>query len=323
MKVPSRLIALVLALAGGMALAAQQQPPQFRAGADVVTVFVTATDDNGRLIPDLTKDDFEVRADGRVRPVTIFSPDPQPIAAVVMLDRSGSVKMSVDVVERGARTFITKLRDGDVARVGSFGNTIQILPDDFTPNRNELRATLETGMQPDRNGGSPVWTAVSRSVNALSSQTLRRVVVLFSDGHDAPEYGQTRVKLDDLQRQVAEQDVMVYAIGVPGAIRPRSATQFSRGQVMMAQTFSPPDPDMRKLAIESGGGFLDLEKEQRSLDAAFTRIADELHAQYLLGFAPEKIDGKSHELEVRVKRPGVKVRARKSYFANKPDTGGK
>jgi VWFA-related protein len=319
MTIPIRLVAIVLAFAGGAAAAAQQS--QFKTAADVVRIFVTAVDDNGRLVPDLTKDDFEIRDDGRVRPVAVFSQDPQPIAAIVMLDRSGSVMTSVEVVERGARAFITKLRDGDVARVGSFGKLIQILPPDFTPNRNELRATLENGMQPDRNAGSPVWTAVSQSVNALSGQSSRRVVVLFSDGHDLPEFGQTRVKFSDLQRHVAEHDVMVYAIGVPGAIRPRSSQTFNPGQVMMAQTFSPPDPDMKKLAIESGGGFLELEKKQADLDAAFSRVADELHAQYLLGFTPEKLDGKMHELEVRVKRPGVKTRARQTYIAGKPAPG--
>ncbi len=72
---------------------------------------------------------------------------------------------------------------------------------------------------------------------------------------------------------------------------------------------------MKKLALESGGGFVDLEKEQRDIEGVFARIADELHAQYALGFAPARLDGKEHRLQVRVKRTGTEVRARRSYIA--------
>ena len=138
---------------------------------------------------------------------------------------------------------------------------------------------------------------------------------MFTDGHDAPAYRQERVKFNDLLRQVAEDDVMVYAIGVPGQVNPRSSSSFNPARVMQAQTFSPPDPDLKKLAFESGGGFVDLDKEKRDIGGVFARIADELHAQYALGFTPGRLDGKVHDLEVRVKRSGTEVRARKTYVA--------
>lgn len=49
----------------------------------------------------------------------------------------------------------------------------------------------------------------------------------------------------------------------------------------------------------------------------FRSVADELHRQYLIGFEPQKLDDKMHKLEVRVKKPGAKVRARKEYQATK------
>ena len=314
-------VASVVAVVGQQ----QQQPPpaqqpqaptpQFRGTADLVPVFATVVDVNGRLIPDLTKDDFEIRDEGLVRPLTLFSNEPQPISVVVMLDRSGSVMTSADVVQRGAVAFINKLRAGDRARVGSFGDLVQILPNEFTGNRFDLLSVLQGGLQADRNAASPVWSAVARSASALSQQTTRRVVLVFTDGHDAPAYRQERVKFNDLLRQVAEDDVMVYAIGVPGQITPRASSSFNPGRVMQAQTFSPPDPDLKKLAFESGGGFVDLDKEKRDIEGVFARIADELHAQYALGFTPGRLDGKVHDLEVRVKRPGTEVRARKTYVA--------
>jgi hypothetical protein len=46
-------------------------------------------------------------------------------------------------------------------------------------------------------------------------------------------------------------------------------------------------------------------------------VIDELHSQYLLGYAPPKSDGKTHRIDVKVQRPDVKPRARKTYRAPK------
>ena len=75
-----------------------------------------------------------------------------------------------------------------------------------------------------------------------------------------------------------------------------------------------PDPGLRKIAAASGGGYFEL-TTTRDLATVFARVADELHRQYLLGFVPQKLDGKAHRLEVRVKGEGLVARARKSYVA--------
>ena len=81
-----------------------------------------------------------------------------------------------------------------------------------------------------------------------------------------------------------------------------------------------PDEGLSKLSAESGGGYFELESTD-DLGATFARVADELHRQYAMGFSPEKLDGKTHKLEVRIKRPGMTSRARKSYVATPPRTG--
>ena len=68
------------------------------------------------------------------------------------------------------------------------------------------------------------------------------------------------------------------------------------------------------MSDDTGGGFFNLKKKDE-LGPTFTRIAQELHSQYVLGFTPETADGKVHKLEVKVKRPGLTARARKSYVA--------
>ena len=77
-----------------------------------------------------------------------------------------------------------------------------------------------------------------------------------------------------------------------------------------------PDPGLARVAEESGGGYIEIRFGQE-LGAAFAGVADELHTQYLLGFAPAKRDGKVHDINVRVTQGGLKARARKSYVAPK------
>jgi hypothetical protein len=75
-----------------------------------------------------------------------------------------------------------------------------------------------------------------------------------------------------------------------------------------------PDPGLAKLAAESGGGYFELDNTA-NLSATFARVAEELHRQYAMGFTPDKLDGKTHKLEVRVSKPGMTARARRSYVA--------
>jgi hypothetical protein len=80
-----------------------------------------------------------------------------------------------------------------------------------------------------------------------------------------------------------------------------------------------PDPGLPKIAAETGGGYFELTRAD-DLKSTFARVAEELHQQYALGFAPTKLDGKSHDIEVKLKVKGMKARARKSYLAAKPPT---
>jgi hypothetical protein len=89
------------------------------------------------------------------------------------------------------------------------------------------------------------------------------------------------------------------------------------GGLQAMLTADLPDPGLARVAEESGGGYTEI-RFGEDLGAAFARVADELHSQYLLGFSPPKRDGKVHDVEVRVSQRGVKPRARKSYVAPKP-----
>jgi hypothetical protein len=112
----------------------------------------------------------------------------------------------------------------------------------------------------------------------------------------------------DVVERAQTEDFMVYAIGMA-----------SRGEGRWSGGFgAEPDPGLRILAAESGGGYFEI-TENTALGPAFARVADELHRQYLLGFIVPEQDGRPHLVDVRVNRPGVTVRARRSYLA--PRTG--
>jgi VWFA-related protein len=219
------------------------------------------------------------------------------------------------LVEQAAEAFIRNLGPGDTARIGTFAERIVIQPESFTSDQNTLLRILRSG-QPVI-GPTPLWNALDLAVEALRGREGRKVVLVFSDGGDAP----MNMSLDnrsimDVMRSAQRDDVMVYAIGLQTTVlmgrNPRGG--FGSGGGM---TSVRPDPGLARIAEDTGGGYFELNRSE-NLAATFAAVADELHRQYALGFEPPKLDDRMHKLDVRVNRKGLNVRARKVYFAAKP-----
>ena len=292
------------------------QQPVFRGGGDVVRVFATVTDRDGRLVTTLARDDFEVRDEGKPQPITLFDNTPQAIRLVVMLDVSGSMAGNLPLLRAAALQLFTRLRPDDVARVGAFGHDITISPS-FTHDPGELRAALPETIAPD--APTPLWRALDEALDVFGGKgEARNVILVLSDGKDSGPVGfRTRiVSQAEVIDRARVDDVMIYAIGM----RSRSQRPASPGigvaglQAMMAADM--PDPGLGLVAEQSGGGYTEIRFGQ-DLGAAFAAVADELHSQYLIGYAPPKRDGKAHDIDVRVMQRGMKPRARKSYVAPK------
>ena len=314
-------IAAFVALAT-IAVAAQQQQPTFKSGVRTVAVYATVQESGGRLVPDLTRDDFEIKDSGKPQPISIFSAEIQPINVILMLDRSGSMQGNYGLLEAAAHAFVRKLRPDDKARIGSFAEKVQIDPEGFTSNQEELVKIIRDRLQ--KQGPTPLWNGIEAAIDALKDQEGRRVVLVFSDGADNPGNFKTNNKsFMDVMQRAQEKDVMVYAVGLEsapgvssgGLARPgMGGGGFGTGGFGAGST--RPDPGLSAIADETGGGYFELRRADE-LSATFQRVADELHRQYLLGFAPQNLDGKMHKLEVKVKKSGMKVRARKEYYAAK------
>jgi Ca-activated chloride channel family protein len=300
-------------VAGSLVVAAQQ--PVFRAGSDAVRVFVTVTDGNGRLVTTLTQGDFEVRDNGKPQPITVFDNSPQPIRLVVMLDVSGSMVGNLPLLRAATQQLVARLRPDDRARIGAFGQDV-ILGDSFTHDAEALLSSLPDRIAPD--APTPLWRAIDRALDAFKGEGEERPVVLvLSDGKDSgpTSFRQRYVSQGEVIDRARADDVMIYAIGM----RSRSGQRpmqpgIGAGGLQAALMADWPDPGLARAAEESGGGYTEIRFGQ-DLAAAFARVADELHSQYLVGYAPPKRDGKVHDIDVRLSMRGLKARARKSYVA--------
>lgn len=308
----------IVSLASIFAIAyvtAMAQQPTFRTGARTVAVYATVAQKDGRLVTDLPRDAFEIRDEGKSQPITVFSTDVQPVSVVMMLDHSGSMRGNAGLVEKAAEAFIRNLGPGDTARIGTFAERIEIQPESFTSNQSTLLGVLRSG-QPVI-GPTPLWNALDLAVEALRGREGRKVVLVFSDGGDAPMNMRLNNRsIMDVMRDAQRDDVMVYAIGLQTTVllgaNPRGG--FGSGGGM---TSVRPDPGLARIAEDTGGGYFELNRSE-NLAETFAAVADELHRQYALGFEPPKLDDRMHKVEVRVNRKGLNVRARKEYFAAKP-----
>jgi Ca-activated chloride channel family protein len=297
-----------------VAAAPQQQPPVFRGRSDVVRVFVTVTDRDGRLVTTLAQDQFEVRDEGKPQPITLFDNTPQPIRIVVMLDVSGSMEGNLPLLREASQELFTRLRPDDLARVGTFGEDVTI-SDPFTRDPRVLAAALPESIRPD--APTPLWRAMDQAMDALAREgDQRRVVLVLSDGKDSGPIGfrQPVTSQAEVIDRARREDVMVYAIGMRSRRRQPAMPGMGPGGLEAAMVADLPDPGLARVAEETGGGYAEI-RPSDDLAQAFARVADELHGQYLLGYVPPKRDGKSHDVQVRVASKGLKPRAKKSYVA--------
>lgn len=283
---------LALATLGGNG----QQTPTFRAGTKIVPLYVTVTDGTGRLVPDLEREDFEIYDNDKPQPLTVFTNEVLPVTVAVMLDTSGSMTANIDLVKAGAEQFFLRLLPKDRAQLGAFNDKIQLVSG-LTGDRDDLVSALA---DVDFGNGTRLYDAAATGLDRLQGIEGRRVLLVFTDGDDTA----SKLNMGTVLERARTEEVMIYAIGLQ--------SDYFDG---VRRVRTRPDCGLKKLAEETGGGYFELDKKDQ-LTTTFTRVSEELHSQYLIGFSPEARDGKVHKLEVRLKKPVMKVRARRSYVAD-------
>jgi Ca-activated chloride channel family protein len=220
----------------------------------------------------------------------------QPFSIMVMLDYSASMTASLDLLKAAAEQFILRLLPADRGQVGAFSDKIQY-SGTFTNDRDDLIFALN-----DLQFGNPtrLYDAIDGAMAMLKPVDGRKVVLVFTDGDDTASH----IGFGDVLDHARNDEVMIYAIGLQ--------SEYFNGQRMVR---SRPTATLKRLAEETGGGYFELKKTDE-LAPTFTRVAQELHSQYTLGFTPAVLDGKEHKLAVRMKQPGMTGRSRKSYIAS-------
>jgi len=287
-------VVAIAVLTGSMVLTGQEQPI-FKSNVRTVPIYATVVDASGRLVPDLEQSDFSILDNGKPTEVTLFSNASQPFSAVVMLDTSASMTANLKLLNRAAEQFLLRLLPVDRAQVGAFNDKIQ-LSGTFTNNRDELIGALN-----DLYFGNPTRLndGIAAGLDALVGVEGRRVVLVFTDGEDTS----SKTGFKSVLERARDEEVMVYSIGL-------ESEYFNGMRIVKTR----PSRDLRKISDETGGGYFELLKSA-DLAPTFSRVAQELRSQYLIGFAPAALDGKVHKLEVKVSKPGMTVRARRSYLA--------
>jgi VWFA-related protein len=298
--------ALVVAAAAVLAPVAAGQTPSpaqvFRAGTDAVTVDVTVLRDR-RPVAGLTAADFELVDNGVPQNITEVVYEKLPIDVTLLLDVSASVGGgALDELRRALRQVRNDLARDDRLRLLAFNMRVQRLVDFGQP-----AAAMDDALRGLRAGGSSaVFDSLAVALTAADQPGRRRLIVLFSDGQDSNSITDAETLIDVAKR--SSQTVAVI-LGPSTGARPASLIRTRSGAP--AATVSAV---AERLASETGGVLTALTPGE-DLSSRFRRTLQEFRASYVLYFTPQGVERSgAHVLDVRVKRAGMDVRARRGYI---------
>jgi VWFA-related protein len=294
------------------ALRAFAQEPRFSTGVDVLTLFATVRDRDGRVIKDLDRDDFTLTDDGKHQTIRYFARESDlPLTIGLLVDTSRSQRRVLEPERRASYRFLDQvLREGkDRAFVASFDIAVDLLQD-FTSSRTELAAALERLRIPDRSA-TLIYEAVrSTSENQMRRQQGRKAFILLSDGVSFRDPVSIGTAIEYAQRA----DSIIYSVLYEGpglralpvrARRINLSIPRRNGRLVM-----------QRLANETGGAYFEI-SDALPIEKAYADIEDTLRNQYSIGFTPQPPgkNGQYRRIKLTTRRRGLTVRTRDGYFA--------
>jgi Ca-activated chloride channel family protein len=312
---------------------------RFRSGVELVNVTATVTDDSGRFVSGLRKEDFTVYDNDARQEVSYFSNDRVPVSLGILLDVSGSMTSDKIATARAAidRFIYDLLGKDDELFFMEFANNPRVTQQ-WTRDRRLISRALA---RVSPSGGTAMYEAVADGLPLASAgENRKKALLVISDGNDSS----SDVSLAELQQLIRESEVLVYALGVDGTGRSSSGRvttppppvqipipfpfPFPRGKrPLLPQTtggiFNRNTNGERVNAAalhqmtDDTGGRTEIVRGFDGLDAATARIADELSKQYSLGYSNSgEKDGRWHAIRVEVRDRRLTVRARRGYVAS-------
>jgi VWFA-related protein len=279
------------------------QPQQtFRASADVVTIQASVKDRRGRVLSGLTPADFEIRDNGELRPILSLRSDRQsPLSVAVLVDMSGSMRVSgkAAMARQAYASLIAQLRQGqDEAAVFTFDSALHERQP-FTTDLSTLKDAL-TEFEPF--GTTSLYDATAAAARRLASRTgAHKAIVVLTDGLDTS----SAMTAADVSGLASSIDVPVFIVATVPSVDERFMLESSDRPRAEAA-------DLRDLSEWTGGQFVFASTMVETIVTAST-LVDELRQQYVLSIEAAGVK-EWRRLDVRVKRPAAKVKARSGYF---------
>jgi VWFA-related protein len=300
-----RFALLAAALAAGATLygampqsSAPQDPQRFRAAADVVSVEVSVRRDK-RSVTGLTAADFDVLDNGVPQQIDTISYERLPIDVSVALDVSASVTGPVlDQLRRSVRQLQPDLTSRDRLKLVAFNMRVQRLVD--------FRAAGSVGdaalASLPAAGSSAIFDTLAVALAGSSSAGRRHLIIVFTDGKDSASVTDPEGLLD-----IARHSTPTVAAVLASSTPEQPASTFAPLPFVAVRDFYD------RLARETGGAVV-YAKADDDLSSTFRRVLAEFRSSYVLYFSPRGVEPSGfHTLDVRVKQPGVDVRARRGY----------
>jgi len=302
----------------------QTSTETLKVNVEVVQLFFNVKNKHGALIPNLTKDNFDLSEDGKPQTIKYFKAEADlPLTLGILVDTSGSMRRMLEVEKEVGASFLEDIiRPKDEAFIISFDTDINLLQD-FTSSVSKLRRALNTaristggvscaggpqgpqGPLPCPSTG-PRGTALYDAVYLASHDELahevgRKAMILLTDGQDEG----SRLKIRDAIEAAQKADAICYVILI-----------VDRGFGFFGGTYFG-EGDMKKLTQETGGRVIDVGDKPDKLRKAFDEIAAELRSQYNIGYTPTNPnrDGGFRKVEIKPKDGDLKVQARSGYYA--------
>jgi Ca-activated chloride channel family protein len=280
-----------------------QQVPVFRGGVDLVNTSVTVTDKRGKLVTDLTADDFEIREDGRLQTIRYFSMGAETSGSApelhlgVLLDVSGSMADDIGFTRTAAIRFLNTLLDAVDITLVDFDTEVRVA----RYGQPDFARLVERIRQQKLGVYTAMYDAIGVYLDGADGQEGRKIMVLYTDGGDT----RSTMRFSDVVDLLRASDVTVYAIG---------ALEHQSGAARNAQRLI-----LQRIADTTGGQAY-FPTSITEVDKIYEQVAAEIRAQYAIGFVStnEATDGAWRKVDIKVNRPDakdLKIRSRKGYFA--------
>ena len=294
---------------------ADDSSPTIKVDVSVVNILASVRDNKNRQVATLNKEDFEVREDGKPQKIIYFTRETTlPLTLGLLVDSSVSQESLIGREQEAAGSFFRQvLRENDMAFVISFDTAVDLLQD-VTSTIDLLQNSLGTirvhgahGPAPDPHiplpdlpGGTHLYDAVYLgATDILQKEAGRKAMILITDGQDQG----SKLNLDRALEAAQRTDSIIYGI-------------LFVDRAFYAGGWYGGDDVLRKLSEDTGGRVFKAEND-RQLGDAFQQISDELRSQYSIGYSPTNAvhDGSYRRVDVRIRQGGLRVQARKGYYA--------